>query len=954
MSSSMNQIASQLQKAITESDKRKPQPYDTQAEVVRVEPNSNTIWVKIPGGVDETPVRKTIDAKEGDTVQVRIANGRGWLVGNDTRPPTDDATAIIANENADIAGEAAKEAIDIASEAVEDAARAKIAAESAEADAARAATAAESAEGDANRAETAATNAEANAGRSATAAESAEQNASTAASAATAAKSDAESAAGSASSAASSASQAATDAATAKADAKAANTAAKGALNSASIVEDVVGTLNWISKHGTYTKTTDTAINPDKVYFIYQNGGYLPVAEPVAADLSKYYELTVNESVQNYVSSHIALTNAGLYIINDNSSYKILLASDGMKVYDSDGNLVSTFGESIIFSSSRDQTIGSNNAQITFDADTNKITIKGNVVFDGVQQIIEKADKSDIPTKTSDLTNDSDFATSSDIPTKTSDLTNDSNYVDSSTAQGYANAAEGRAKLVAENYITDTNQSGTGTRVHPSASTDNSIVLDTSGMEVFKGGTDSAHSVAFYGDTARIGKRGETNVNIDYHSLQMTDLDGKPYVWFSDLRDNAQEYTVTMDFTREEVDRSATRQGKEYTFDEDHVDVDLTTLKVLYNNTEIDLSGISYSVGNKVIARPAEGANNIDCYLYLYNSAYSTGYYTFSESDVVEVTYLDFNGNTNTVSATSAALSGNQLIWLSYRDTADGYRNRFPKVLDVKLNTKVLFGCRVYSYYIRLYASQSLIPDGETFTISYKAPDTTNVKAYTLGTRDPSQMVGMNSFTFGTNNAAKREGSAAFGTGTIVNHKNGFAIGAYNDTKSSMFSVGTGTSNEDRKSALNVTSAGELYIDSGLSMDEFDQYEYLYSLQKRQNNIGMHVSLGIMKAIDYGMQLYTDISNYTLTITKSSGSNEYYQLIDTDSEFNIPADRISRIYIRNDPGLVMVRFIPYGSTQWAAICNRSCTMSNIRLRIIWTAGGAREYDPYTLWPEGSD
>ena len=34
----------------------------------------------------------------------------------------------------------------------------------------------------------------------------------------------------------------------------------------------------------------------------------------------------------------------------------------------------------------------------------------------------------DVPTKTSDLTNDSNFATTSDIPTKTSDLTNDSNF----------------------------------------------------------------------------------------------------------------------------------------------------------------------------------------------------------------------------------------------------------------------------------------------------------------------------------------------------------------------------------------------------------------------------------------------------------------------------------------------------------------------------------------------
>ena len=43
-----------------------------------------------------------------------------------------------------------------------------------------------------------------------------------------------------------------------------------------------------------------------------------------------------------------------------------------------------------------------------------------------------KADTSAIPTKTSDLVNDSGFVTSSAIPTKTSDLTNDSGFITSS------------------------------------------------------------------------------------------------------------------------------------------------------------------------------------------------------------------------------------------------------------------------------------------------------------------------------------------------------------------------------------------------------------------------------------------------------------------------------------------------------------------------------------------
>ena len=71
-------------------------PYDTPATVRRVE--GGVAWVHIPGGVDETPVQLTIDAKPGDTVQLRVSGGSAWIVGNATAPPTDDTTARTAKE----------------------------------------------------------------------------------------------------------------------------------------------------------------------------------------------------------------------------------------------------------------------------------------------------------------------------------------------------------------------------------------------------------------------------------------------------------------------------------------------------------------------------------------------------------------------------------------------------------------------------------------------------------------------------------------------------------------------------------------------------------------------------------------------------------------------------------------------------------------------------------------
>ena len=78
------------------ASKPKTSPYDSTAVVKRVE--DGVAWVQIPGGVDETPVKLTVNAEAGDTVQVRVSGGTAFLVGNSTAPPTDDKTARQAVE----------------------------------------------------------------------------------------------------------------------------------------------------------------------------------------------------------------------------------------------------------------------------------------------------------------------------------------------------------------------------------------------------------------------------------------------------------------------------------------------------------------------------------------------------------------------------------------------------------------------------------------------------------------------------------------------------------------------------------------------------------------------------------------------------------------------------------------------------------------------------------------
>lgn len=93
-SNNMSGIVRKFYDIVEKTNQRKTSGYDTAATVTRVDRKEGKAWVHIPGGVDETPVRLTINAKVGDDVQIRVSGGSAYLTGNATAPPTDDRVAI--------------------------------------------------------------------------------------------------------------------------------------------------------------------------------------------------------------------------------------------------------------------------------------------------------------------------------------------------------------------------------------------------------------------------------------------------------------------------------------------------------------------------------------------------------------------------------------------------------------------------------------------------------------------------------------------------------------------------------------------------------------------------------------------------------------------------------------------------------------------------------------------
>lgn len=63
---------------------------DYTGTVTRVD--GKTAYVKFDGSdITDTPVALSIGAKAGDSVRVRVADGRAWIVGNDDAPPNDSS-----------------------------------------------------------------------------------------------------------------------------------------------------------------------------------------------------------------------------------------------------------------------------------------------------------------------------------------------------------------------------------------------------------------------------------------------------------------------------------------------------------------------------------------------------------------------------------------------------------------------------------------------------------------------------------------------------------------------------------------------------------------------------------------------------------------------------------------------------------------------------------------------
>lgn len=286
--------------------------------------SDQTYQVSLNGSDTTVKCARLSGAKVGDTVMVELlANGYAVVtgtVGGDT-----DASDAQASANA----------------AVSAAGQAQSAASAASTAAATAVTKADQASAAASAASTAAATADSKAVQAASAAATADSKAEAASTAAATAE-------GKADQASAAASQAETAASAAQTSASNASEYAARALGNLASVESVAETLSWITAHGTMALTQDQQLDPTHVYFVqdangdYTVGGtrYSIVTEPDADDLSTYYELSINQSLNNYVATHLAVDGEGLWLLPDAGGNKVLIATGAGSTYTTAGTYI--------------------------------------------------------------------------------------------------------------------------------------------------------------------------------------------------------------------------------------------------------------------------------------------------------------------------------------------------------------------------------------------------------------------------------------------------------------------------------------------------------------------------------------------------------------------------------------------------------------------------------------
>ena len=329
------------------------------------------------------------------------------------------------------------------------------------------------------------------------------------------------------------------------------------------------------------------------------------------------------------------------------------------------------------------------------------------------------------------------------------------------------------AATTATSYITDIGSDGV--RVHDSHTSNNSVVINSDGMEVFKGGTEAANSVAKYSDSVRIGKpSGASRIELDYHSLQLIDKEGDAYLHVSDLRNEQGLASVQDEFIGD---------GSKKTFELSLTPI-TSSITVKVNGTTVT----AFTVASPYLTFTTAPANNAKIVVSYQTTSAETKVFTFGSRR---------SGN---VGAESIAMGRGNTATANH-SVAIGYYN------DATGNWAFAEGINAVAS-----GSYSHAEGGDTIASSNGA--------HAEG--DTTTASGVNSHAEGCHTTASGNYSHAGGYYTKAKGHYQTAIGKYNvEDTTSLFIIGKGTSSTPAN-AFAVSNTGQVFV-NGTSVHSSDR-----------------------------------------------------------------------------------------------------------------------------------
>lgn len=382
----------------------------------------------------------------------------------------------------------------------------------------------------------------------------------------------------------------------------------------------------------------------------------------------------------------------------------------------------------------------------------------------------------------------------------------------------------------------------------PSTATGKNVLITAGYMDgdgnVHQAGTeirDGQTVVARFGATVQLGQDDNSHMEMDYHSMQLTDKDGNVYFYVSDLRDDTGYATITETFTADglttdyqvmlrvdatvsavdssDATNTATVSGKTYSFD--HEPAEGAIITIVYKTTQSEVK--AYTLGVRDTSKPV---GPMSCAEGYYTAA--SGYASHAEGNSTEASGRNSHaeGTRSTASDINAHAEGYEATASGSVSHAEGYQSTATGAVSHAEghSTQAIGGNSHAEGFESVANGICSHAEGNGSIANGQHSHAEGYVCYANGSYSHAEgfmttaglgQTGYAAHAEGYDTTATGRNSHAQGLGTIASSREQMALGKYNDEDTNnvyAVIVGNGSGDSDRSNAFGLKWNGDMVI----------------------------------------------------------------------------------------------------------------------------------------------